>query len=204
MSFHTFLSSEPKLVSDKKIEPKLVSDKKMKMLIEKIYQAMRNLLEKENEILSDRSKFEQFTWRFFKVLGYLFDKEKYNAMPEYVTPKYVPGGPNLQKLNHQKYRTELSLEVFKEISKYYLLRGTTWQRINKRLNRNPKLLTSRQKILADAFFNTDNGMDGNKIYTQIIENKEFEHYPVEDVVVTESWCDIMLYDANKNSKSVIL
>lgn len=189
MSFHTFLSSEPKLVSDEKME----------MLIEETYVMMRRLLLQDDYLLSKERRFVQFTWKFFKRLGYLFDKEKYDAMPETVFD-----GRGLERENFPKYRTTLKREVFKEISEYYLLWGTTWQRINKRLNRNPKLLTSRQKILADAFFNTDNGMDGNKIYTQIIENKEFEHYLVEDVVVTESWCDIMLYDANKNSKSVIL
>ena len=171
MSFHTFLSSEPQLLSDEKLE----------MLIDMINAAMRTLLKKENEILSDRSNFVQWTENFFKRLGYFSLQEKYDDMPEYVPrAKYVEGGRNHEKLNSEKYNTELSLKVFKDFSEYYLLRGTTWQRINKRLNRNPELLTSRQKILADAFLNTSNGMDGNKIYTQIIENKEFEHYLMED------------------------
>ena len=186
MSFHTFLSSEPKLVSDEKME----------MLIEETFDWMRRLLLQDDYLLSKERRFVQFTWKFFKRLGYLFDKEKYDAMPESVLD-----GRGLERENFPKYRTELSWEVFKEISEYYNIK---WKRKNKRLNRNQNSQSGRQNILADAFLNTGNGMDGNKIYTQIIENKEFEHYLVEDEVVTESWCDIMLYDANKNSKSVIL
>ena len=196
MSFHTFLSSEPKLVSDEK----------MKMLIKETFASMRGLLLQEDYLLSSKERFRVFTEKFFKRLGYLFDKKRYDDMPDYVLrAKYVEGGRNHEKLNSEKYNTELSLKVFKEFSEYYLLRGTTWKRINKRLNRNPELLTSRQKILADAFLNTSNGMDGNKIYTQIIENKEFEHYLMEDdddnggcLDGCLDGCTTMLYDdANK-------
>tara|TARA_B110001452_G_scaffold245261_1_gene229815 strand:+ start:379 stop:921 length:543 start_codon:yes stop_codon:yes gene_type:complete len=179
MSFHTFLSSEPQLVSDEKME----------MLIEMIYDAMRTLLKKEKEILSDRSNFFQYTHRFFTQLGYLSLQEEFDS-----EPKFVRDEKNQLVYNRKKYPSLLP-EVFKEIADYYLLRGTTWQRIDERLNRNPKLLTSRQKILADAFFNTDNGMDAYTIYTEIITNNEFEEYQVDD---DESWCSTMLYDdANK-------
>lgn len=184
MSFHTFLSSEP------------LSDEKMEMLIEETFVWMRRLLLQDDYLLSKERRFVQFTWKFFKQLGYLFDKEKYDAMPETVFD-----GRGLERENFPKYRTELSWEDFEEFSEYYLLRGTTWQRINKRLNRNTELLTSRQKILADAFFNTSNEMDGNKIYTQIITNNEFEKYHVDDDDDNGGCldgCTTMLYDdANK-------
>jgi len=167
MSFHTFLSSEPQL-----------PDEKLEMLIDMINAAMRTLLKKENEILSDRSNFVRWTGIFFKRLGYLIAKEKYDTMPEYVLrAKYVLGGRNEKTLNSQKYNTEPSWKLFKEISEYY---NKKWKRKNKRLIRNQEPLTSRQKILADAFLNTSNEMDGNMIYAQIIGNKEFEHYLMED------------------------
>ena len=193
MSFHTFLSSEPQLLSDEKLE----------MLIDMINAAMRTLLKKENEILSDRSNFVQWTENFFKRLGYFSLQETYDDMPEYVPrAKYVEGGRNQKTLNSEKYNTELSLEAFEEISEYYNIK---WKRINERLYRKSGRQTGRQKILADAFLNTLNGMNGNKIYTQIIENKEFEHYLMEDdddnggcLDGCLDGCTTMLYDdANK-------
>jgi hypothetical protein len=160
MSFHTFLSSEPKL------------DEKMKNeLIKETFVWMRRLLLQKDYLLSSK-RFHQFTEKFFKQLGYLFDQEKYDAMPENVfQAPYVVGGRNKKKINSQKYSTELSWEVFKGISEYY---NTKWKRINKRLYRNRNSQTGRQEILADAFLNYSNGMDFNKIYTQIITNNEFE------------------------------
>jgi len=192
MSFHTFLSSEPKL-----------DEKMKKMLIDMIIAAMRILLKKENEILSDRSKFVRWTENFFKRLGYFSLQETYDAMPKYVLrAEYVLGGRNEETINSEKYNTEPSRKLFKEISEYY---NKKWKRINKRLYRNQNSQSGQQKILADAFLNTDNGMDGNKIYTQIIKNKEFEHYLMEDdddnggcLDGCLDGCTTMLYDdANK-------
>ena len=187
MSFHTFLSSEPQLLSDEKLE----------MLIDMINAAMRTLLKKENEILSDRSNFVQWTENFFKRLGYFSLQEKYDDMPEYVPrAKYVEGGRNQKTLNSEKYNTELSLEAFEEISEYYNIK---WKRINERLYRKSGRQTGRQKKLADAFLNTLNGMNGNMIYTQIITNNEFEEYRVADDN-GGGWlggCTTMLYDDAK-------
>ena len=168
MSFHTFLSSEPQLLSDEKLEK----------LIDMINAAMRILLKKENEILSDRSKFVRWTENFFKRLGYFSLQETYDAMPKYVLrAEYVEGGRNEEKLNSEKYNTEPSRKLFKEISEYY---NKKWKRINKRLYRNQNSQSGQQKILADAFLNTDNGMDGNKIYTQIKVYYEFEEEEEND------------------------
>ena len=190
MSFHTFLSSEPQLLSDEKLE----------MLIDMINAAMRTLLKKENEILSDRSNFVQWTENFFKRLGYFSLQEKYDDMPEYVPrAKYVEGGRNQKTLNSEKYNTELSLEAFEEISEYYNIK---WKRINERLYRKSGRQTGRQKKLADAFLNTLNGMNGNMIYTQIITNNEFEECHDDDDDdnggCLNGLCTTMLYDnANK-------
>tara|TARA_B110000858_G_scaffold176500_1_gene210759 strand:+ start:288 stop:869 length:582 start_codon:yes stop_codon:yes gene_type:complete len=192
MSFHTFLSSEPQL-----------PDEKLEMLIDMIIAAMRILLKKENEILSDRSKFVRWTENFFKRLGYFSLQETYDAMPKYVLrAEYVLGGRNEEKLNSEKYNTEPSRKLFKEISAYYNIK---WKRINKRLYRNRNSQSGQQKILADAFLNTSNGMVATMIYTQIIENKEFEHYLMEDdddnggcLDGCLDGCTTMLYDdANK-------
>lgn len=168
MSFHTFLSSEPKLVSDEK----------MKMLIKETFAAMRGLLRQKDYLLSSKERFRVFTEKFFKRLGYLFDKKRYDDMPDYVPrAKYVEGGRNQKKINSEKNNTELKREVFKEFSKYYNIK---WKRINKRLYRNQNSQSGRQKILADAFLNYDNGMDGNKIYTQIKVYYEFEEEEEND------------------------
>ena len=103
MSFHTFLSSEPKLVSDEK----------MKMLIKETFASMRGLLLQEDYLLSSKERFRVFTEKFFKRLGYLFGKKRYDDMPEYVPrAKYVEGGRNEETLNSEKYNTELSRKVF--------------------------------------------------------------------------------------------